>query len=213
MLSFNWYCYNFLILEKMHQDLRWNLGLVWNLVMLLCVWAYFKTAFTSPGTIPKAWRARAQTENVGTTCRRCVQKRPLRAHHCSLCDTCVMRMDHHCPWVANCVGFENHKFFVQFCVYTFLACLLYLVTLYREIRVFMGLDDYTILPSTHFLPSEHLLVTLSAVIAISFGLGVAGTAGCTSICSARVLGVTSRESWARPFRPGLDYSWTVEGLS
>ncbi|KAI9590826.1 DHHC palmitoyltransferase-domain-containing protein [Syncephalis fuscata] len=47
-------------------------------------------------------------------CRKCKVEKPDRTHHCSVCGECILKMDHHCPWVNNCVGHHNQKFFYLF---------------------------------------------------------------------------------------------------
>uniref|UniRef100_A0A8D2L525 Palmitoyltransferase n=1 Tax=Varanus komodoensis TaxID=61221 RepID=A0A8D2L525_VARKO len=56
-------------------------------------------------------------------CDRCQLIKPDRCHHCSVCAMCVLKMDHHCPWVNNCIGFSNYKFFLLFLAYSLLYCM------------------------------------------------------------------------------------------
>lgn len=49
-------------------------------------------------------------------CPDCEIIRTSRSRHCSICNRCVERFDHHCPWINNCVGYKNHNYFLCFLI-------------------------------------------------------------------------------------------------
>lgn len=74
-------------------------------------------------------------------CEKCNLIKPDRCHHCSICGVCILRMDHHCPWINNCVSFTNYKFFVLFLGYTFALCLFVAATTFPYFLKFWSMND------------------------------------------------------------------------
>ncbi|KAM4813688.1 palmitoyltransferase ZDHHC4 isoform X2 [Urocitellus parryii] len=104
------------------QELEFSLYylLLPYLLLIICLIFFTLTCLTNPGTITKEnellFLQVYEFDEVmfpkNARCSTCDLRKPARSKHCSVCNWCVHRFDHHCVWVNTCIGAWNTRYFL-----------------------------------------------------------------------------------------------------
>ncbi|TMS36472.1 hypothetical protein L596_003623 [Steinernema carpocapsae] len=133
--------FNWLFLSYSHTMLFMRL-LFFALTILVPWFTYFLFT-TDPGFLKVSYKERctmivgmyeSEAPMQNTFCKTCLLIRPPRSKHCTLCERCVARFDHHCPWINNCIGVKNHWHFVMYLFLLFVGVTLSLSSSAMYIR-------------------------------------------------------------------------------
>ncbi|XP_034491351.1 palmitoyltransferase ZDHHC4 isoform X2 [Marmota flaviventris] len=137
------------------QELEFSLYylLLPYLLLIICLIFFTLTCLTNPGTITKEnellFLQVYEFDEVmfpkNARCSTCDLRKPARSKHCSVCNWCVHRFDHHCVWVNTCIGAWNTRYFLIYLLTLtasaaimaiistmFLVCLVTMSDLYQE---------------------------------------------------------------------------------
>lgn len=206
-----------------HLHLGWIVIIPHCLFSFLILASFFITAFSDPGIIPRLPPSPHSNPfdapppaHINTTiatgsmkvafqrkyCDTCELYRPVRAIHCGICNNCVDTFDHHCPWVGNCIGKRNYRYFLVF-IFSVLIGLAY-------VQAFCIVD----LVKRHFdkPPGKRdfgqVLHNPASLILIAYCLAVQGLVGSLAVyhCMLISRGVTTNESIKGIFKKENPYS-------
>ena len=166
-----------------------------SFMTLLC---HTMSIYTEPGLIDQSIVSKLKSDKKNF-CKKCKKYRPLRAHHCSTCKKCVMKLDHQCPWIFNDVGYNNQKIFFLFLFYASFGCLIAFIFLCTRIfhpdfsyalrhpsfKVNIDLNFFQIIIQVILSLSEPLTLVAGAALSFSVSVSVGALLGNQIYCLSR----------------------------
>jgi len=98
---------------------------------------FAKSSYFTPISSPAPTSTRAGWKY----CDVCEKPKAAEANHCSTCQTCVYRLDHHCVFLGRCVGHHNHRQFLCFLLYLEVS-VLYVLAMFFWFRNSVASEEF-----------------------------------------------------------------------
>eukprot|EP00928_Gymnodinium_smaydae_P055681 TRINITY_DN39177_c0_g1_i1.p1 TRINITY_DN39177_c0_g1~~TRINITY_DN39177_c0_g1_i1.p1 ORF type:complete len:405 (+),score=68.31 TRINITY_DN39177_c0_g1_i1:84-1298(+) len=178
--------------QAINQETADTQAVVFNVIACLLTVCYVRCILVHPGSIPDTpeWEISSHASEEGSapaaavastlllqetkrsgdrrSCKWCSKYKPDRCHHCRVCRTCILKMDHHCPWIYNCVGAGNHKYFFLFILYSTAACHQIMWTMHKSLSFAINHDETPFLTMFFLLFGETLAVVIGFAVTLFF---------------------------------------------
>lgn len=114
-------------IENENDQITYNYISWFFLIMMLI--SYFRTSLTDHSQTSIEQKFQEEPKNIldikakdfSKKCDMCTKLKFERSSHCTTCQTCITRRDHHCVWIGKCVGFSNTQFFINYCIWVWAA--------------------------------------------------------------------------------------------
>ncbi|KAF7487764.1 Palmitoyltransferase ZDHHC5 [Sarcoptes scabiei] len=166
--------------RRLQDDYHFSITIAQALITFFVISNLFATTFVDPGIIRRAdpdedkddFRAPLYKEvqirgHVVRMkwCPTCQFYRPPRCSHCSVCNNCIEKFDHHCPWVNNCIGRRNYRHFFFFLIFL----TLHMITIFIWCMLLI-VKNQNNLNETSIVVSIVLIVIISIFFIPIFGL-------------------------------------------
>lgn len=121
-----------------------------TLTFIMSVVLYAYSVCSNPGFIESKYnfidlidRAIRERIDLNNFCPYCEIVKTETYFHCQICRRCVENFDHHCPFIDNCLGYQNHFPFLMFLTFYTFYLLFIMMELIRRFAYFTeknGLD-------------------------------------------------------------------------
>jgi len=163
---------------------------IFNAITVLLAWCYVSCIVVHPGSVPDknedaSWQyvpqdtkgdpssSLQETKRSGDRrhCKWCAKYKPDRCHHCRVCRMCILKMDHHCPWIYNCVGFRNHKYFFLLLFYATIDCHIITWTMLESVKESVN-SETPFMTSFLLLFGETLAAFIGTLVTMFFGFHI-----------------------------------------